>query len=51
MVEGQQEEKECMKLRTVSISINRDPRTVYEFILNLEDFPRRASTDFRRLSN
>jgi hypothetical protein len=32
--------------RTISVSIERDPRTVYEFVLNLENLPKWANTAF-----
>jgi hypothetical protein len=38
-----------LRSRKIRIFINRDPRTVYEFILNLENLPRRTSMDFRSI--
>jgi uncharacterized membrane protein len=38
-----------LKSRSLSISINRDPRTVYEFVLNLENLPKWASKAFQSI--
>jgi hypothetical protein len=38
-----------LRSRTISISINRDPKTVYEFVSNLENLPRWASMAFRSI--
>jgi hypothetical protein len=38
-----------LKSRTISISINRDPKTVYEFVSNLENLPRWANMAFRSI--
>lgn len=35
--------------KSLSVSINRDPRMVYEFILNLENLPKWASTAFQSI--
>jgi hypothetical protein len=35
--------------RILSVSIKRDPRTVYEFILNLENLPKWAGVAFRSI--
>ena len=32
-----------MKSRSLTVSINRDPKTVYEFVFNLENLPKWAS--------
>ncbi len=31
-----------LRSRTLSVSINRRPKTIYEFVRNLENFPRWA---------
>jgi len=36
--------------RTISVSIKRDPKVVYEFILNLENFPRWARSTFQSIN-
>ena len=36
--------------RTISVSIRRDPKVVYEFILNLENFPRWARSTFQSIN-
>ena len=38
-----------LKSRSLSISINRDPRTVYEFVLNLENLPKWVSKAFQSI--
>lgn len=38
-----------LKSRSLSISINRDPRIVYEFVLNLENLPKWASKAFQSI--
>jgi hypothetical protein len=38
-----------MKSRSLSISINCDPRTVYEFVFNLENLPKWASKAFQSI--
>jgi hypothetical protein len=38
-----------LRSRTISISINRDPKTVYEFVFNIENLPRWASMAFRSI--
>ncbi|MGI8831611.1 MAG: SRPBCC family protein [Nitrososphaeraceae archaeon] len=38
-----------LKSRSVTVSINRDPRTVYEFIFNLENLPKWASKAFQSI--
>jgi uncharacterized membrane protein len=38
-----------LKSRSLSISINRDPRTVYEFVFNLENLPKWASKAFQSI--
>ncbi len=35
--------------RTISVSIKRDPKVVYEFVLNLENFPRWARSTFQSI--
>ena len=35
--------------RTISVSIRRDPKVVYEFVLNLENFPRWARSTFQSI--
>ena len=35
--------------RTISVSIRRDPKAVYEFVLNLENFPRWARSTFQSI--
>ncbi|SRR6266540_1518484 len=35
--------------RTISVSIERDSRTVYEFVLNLENLPKWANTAFQSI--
>lgn len=40
---------ELMKSRSLTISINRDPRTVYEFVFNLENLPKWASNAFQSI--
>lgn len=34
---------------TISVSIRRDPKAVYEFVLNLENFPRWARSTFQSI--
>jgi hypothetical protein len=36
--------------RTISVSIRCDPKVVYEFILNLENFPRWARSTFQSIN-
>ena len=36
--------------RTISVSIRRDPKVVYEFVLNLENFPRWARSTFQSIN-
>jgi hypothetical protein len=36
--------------RTISVSIRRDPKVVYEFIFNLENFPRWARSTFQSIN-
>ena len=36
--------------RTISVSIRRDPKVVYEFILNLQNFPRWARSTFQSIN-
>jgi hypothetical protein len=38
-----------LKSRSLSISIDRDPRTVYEFVSNLENLPKWASKAFQSI--
>jgi hypothetical protein len=38
-----------LKSRTMSISINRDPKIVYEFVSNLQNLPKWASMAFRSI--
>lgn len=38
-----------LKSRRISISINRDPKTVYEFVSTVENLPRWASMAFRSI--
>jgi hypothetical protein len=38
-----------LKSRTISISINRDPKIVYEFVSNLQNLPKWASMAFRSI--
>jgi hypothetical protein len=40
-----------LKSRSLSISINRDPRTVYEFVSNLENLPKWASKAFQSIKH
>jgi hypothetical protein len=40
-----------LRSTTLSISINRDPRTVYEFVLNPENLHRWAIMAFRSVNN
>jgi hypothetical protein len=35
--------------RTISVSIRRDPKAVYQFVLNLEYFPRWARSTFQSI--
>jgi hypothetical protein len=38
-----------MKSRSLTVSINRDPKTVYEFVFNLENLPKWASKAFQSI--
>jgi hypothetical protein len=38
-----------LRSRTISVSINRDSKTVYEFVSNLKNLPRWASGAFRSI--
>ena len=38
-----------LKSRTLSVSINCKPKTIYEFVLNLENFPRWAKMACRSI--
>jgi hypothetical protein len=38
-----------LKSRSLSISINRDPKIVYEFVFNLENLPKWASKAFQSI--
>lgn len=38
-----------LRSRTISVSIKRDPKVVYEFVLNLENLPRWARMAFRSI--
>ena len=40
-----------LKSRSLSISINRDPRIVYEFVFNLENLPKWASKAFQSIKH
>ena len=40
-----------LKSRSLSISINRDPRIVYEFVSNLENLPKWASKAFQSIKH
>ena len=40
---------ELLKSISLTVSINRDPRTVYEFISNLENLPKWASKAFQSI--
>ena len=40
-----------LKSRSLSISINRDPRTVYEFVFNLENLPKWANKAFQSIKH
>ena len=42
---------ELLKIRSLSISINPDPRTVYEFVFNLENLPKWASKAFQSIKH
>lgn len=38
-----------MSSKTMNVSIERDPSTVYDFVLNLENLPKWASTAFQSI--
>lgn len=38
-----------MTSRTMSVSIKRDPKTVYEFVFNLENLPKWANAAFQSI--
>ena len=38
-----------LKSRSLTVSINRDPKTVYEFVFNLENLPKWASKAFQSI--
>ena len=38
-----------MTSRTMSISIKRNPKSVYEFVFNLENLPKWANTAFQSI--
>jgi hypothetical protein len=38
-----------MTSRTMSVSIKRDPKTVYEFVFNLENLPKWANATFQSI--
>jgi Polyketide cyclase / dehydrase and lipid transport len=40
---------ELLKSTSLTVSINRDPRTVYEFVSNLENLPKWASKAFQSI--
>lgn len=40
---------ELSKSTSLTVSINRDPRTVYEFVSNLENLPKWASKAFQSI--
>lgn len=40
---------ELLKSTSLTVSINRDPRTVYEFVSNLENLPKWASRAFQSI--
>jgi hypothetical protein len=40
---------ELLRSRSLTVSINRDPRTVYEFVFNLANLPRWASKAFQSI--
>ena len=40
-----------LKSRSLTVSINRDPRTVYEFVFNLENLPKWASKAFQSIKH
>jgi hypothetical protein len=40
-----------LKSRSLSISINRDPKIVYEFVFNLENLPKWASKAFQSIKH
>jgi hypothetical protein len=42
---------ELLKSTSLTVSINRDPRTVYEFVSNLENLPRWASKAFQSIKH
>jgi hypothetical protein len=38
-----------LKSKSLAVSINRDPKTVYEFVFNLENLPKWASKAFQSI--
>jgi uncharacterized membrane protein len=38
-----------LKSKSLAVSINRDPKTVYEFVFNLENLPKWANKAFQSI--